>query len=68
MYHKIGETLVGCFLIFTVCFKANPDPPKNYTKNPQFLLNYYETLSKCGPHGNLILTKFRNEWGKIVDF
>ena len=39
-----------------------------YKKNPQFLLNHYETLSKCGPHEYLILTKFLNDWVKIVDF
>ena len=37
-------------------------------KNPQFLPNHYETLSKCGPHEYLILTKFPNDWVKIVDF
>ena len=36
-------------------------------KNSQFLPNHYETLSK-GTHENLILTKFRNDWVKIVDF
>ena len=31
---------------------ANPDSPKNMLllKNPQFLSNHYETLSKIGPH------------------
>ena len=37
-------------------------------KNLQFLLNHYETLSKYGTHEYLILTKFRNDWVRIVDF
>ena len=37
-------------------------------KNPQFLLNHYETLSKRGTHEDLTLTKFRNDGVKIVDF
>ena len=36
--------------------------------NPQFLPNHYEILSKCGTHEDLILTKFRNVWVKIVYF
>ena len=37
-------------------------------KNPQFLPNHNETLSNYGTHEYLILTKFRNDWIKIVDF
>ena len=37
-------------------------------KNPQFLPNHYETLSKLGTHGYPILAKFRYDWVKIVDF
>ena len=37
-------------------------------KNPQFLPNRDETLSKWGTHKYLILTKFRQNWVKIVDF
>ena len=37
-------------------------------KNPQFLPNHYKTWSKQGTHGYLILTKFRKDWVKIVDF
>ena len=37
-------------------------------KNPQFLPDHYETLSKEGTHENLILTKFRNDPVKIVNF
>ena len=37
-------------------------------KNPQFLPNHYEFLSKCGTNEYLILTKIRNDWVKIVDF
>ena len=50
--------------------EANPDLAKNMLllKNPQFLLNHYETLSKQGTHEDLTLTKFRNDWVKIVDF
>ena len=50
--------------------QANLDSGKNMLllKNPQFLTNHYETLSKCGTQGYLILTKFHNDWAKIVDF
>ena len=37
-------------------------------KNPQFLSDHYEILTKEGTHEYLILTKFRNDWVKIVDF
>ena len=37
-------------------------------KNPQFLPNHYETLTKGGTNEDLILTKFRNDRVKIVDF
>ena len=37
-------------------------------KNPQFYPNHSETLSKCGTHEYHILTKFRIDWVKIVDF
>ena len=37
-------------------------------KNPQFLPNHYEFLSKCGTNEYFILTKIRNDWVKIVDF
>ena len=37
-------------------------------KNPQFLSNHYENLSKCGINEYLSLTKIRNDWVKIVDF
>ena len=37
-------------------------------QNPQFLPNHYETLSKQGTHEYLVLTKFHNDWFKIVDF
>ena len=37
-------------------------------KNLQFLANNYETLTKEGTHENLILSKFRNDKVKIVDF
>ena len=39
-----------------------------FIENPQFLDNHYETLSKLGTHGYLILKKFRYDWIKIVDF
>ena len=44
--------------------------PKNMLllKNPQFSCNHYETWSKCGIYELLILTKFRNDCIKIVDF
>ena len=37
-------------------------------KNSQFLSDHYEILTKEGTHKDLILTKFRNDRGKIVDF
>ena len=37
-------------------------------KNPQFLSDHYEILIKEGTHEDLILTKFRNDMVKIVDF
>ena len=37
-------------------------------KNLQFLPDHYETLTKEGTHEDLILTKFRNDLVKIVDF
>ena len=49
---------------------ANVDFDKNMLllKNPQFLPDHYETLSKLGTHEYLIVSKFRNDWVKIVDF
>ena len=38
------------------------------SKNLQFLPNHNETLSKKGTHEYRILTKFHNDWVKIVDF
>ena len=37
-------------------------------KNSQFLSDRYEILAKEGTHEDLILTKFRNDRVKIVDF
>ena len=37
-------------------------------KNPQFLSDHYEILTKEGIHEFLILTRFRNDRLKIVDF
>ena len=37
-------------------------------KNPQFLSDHYEILTKEGTHKDLILTKFRNDPVKIVEF
>ena len=50
--------------------KGNLDFLKNMLllKNPQFLPNQYETLSKKGTCECLILTKFCNGRVKIVDF
>ena len=47
-----------------------PDLVKNMLLliNPQFLPDHYETLTKEGSHEDLILTKFRNNPVKIVDF
>ena len=36
-------------------------------KNPQFLFDHYEILTKEGTHEDLILTKFRNDRVKIED-
>ena len=57
------------FYIYSVA-QANLDSGKNMLllKNPQFLPNYYETLSKWSTLEYLILTKFHNDWVKIVDF
>ena len=47
-----------------------PDSVKNMLllKNLQFLPYHYEILTKEGTHEGLILTKFRNDRVKIVDF
>ena len=38
-------------------------------KNPQYLPDHFETLTKEGTHPeDFILTKFRNDLVKIVDF
>ena len=37
-------------------------------KIQQFLSDHYEILTKEGTHEDLILTKFRNDRVKIVDF
>ena len=37
-------------------------------KNPQFLYDHYEILTKEGTHEGHILTKFRNDQIKILDF
>ena len=37
-------------------------------KNPQFLPDHYEILTKEGTHYNLIWTKFCNDRVKIADF
>ena len=37
-------------------------------KNPQFLANQAETLAILPIHEMVILTKFHNDWMKIVDF
>ena len=51
-------------------FLEYPDLVKNILllKNPQFRPDHYETLTKGGTHEHLILTKFRNDRVKIVDF
>ena len=46
----------------------NSPKPHPLLKSPQFLCNHYETWSKLGTHGLFILTKFRNDSVKIVDF
>ena len=47
-----------------------PDSVKNMLllKNLQFWPDHYEILSKWGPHEYLLLSKFRNDRVKIVDF
>ena len=37
-------------------------------KNPQFLANQAQTLAIWPNHEMVILTKFHNNWTKIVDF
>ena len=55
---------------FTVCPTEIDTRPSNMflLKNPQFLPNYYETLSKLPTIELIILTKFYNDWVKTVDF
>ena len=50
--------------------KANLDSSKNMLllKNLQFVPSHCETLSLKGTHEYLIVTKFHNDWVKIVDF
>ena len=50
--------------------EANVDSPKNrfLLKNPQFLPNLCETLSKYDTRKYIIWAKFCNDWAKIVDF
>ena len=47
-----------------------PDSVRNMllSKNPQFLPDHYETLTKGGTHEDLIRTKLLNHRVKIVDF
>ena len=54
----------------TLWYQENQYFGKNMflVKNQKFLNNHYETLSKWGPYEYLILTKFRNDWIKIVHF
>ena len=62
--NKIGKT--DCTV-----WGSKIDPwPRNMLliKNPQFLPNYYETLSKLPTIELIILTKFYNDWVKTVDF
>ena len=61
----MSQTLV----IYTVS-QEFPDSVKNMLllKNPQFLPDLYEILTKEGTHESLILTKFRNDRIEIVDF
>ena len=58
-------------LVLTSIFHVkNPDSVKNIllSKNPQFLSDHYEMLTKEGTLEDLLLTKFRNDRVKIVDF
>ena len=50
--------------------EANLDSSQNMLllKNPRFLPNQSETLLKYSSLEYPILTKFRNDWVKIVDF
>ena len=50
--------------------KKNPDSLKNWplVKNPQFLSNPHETLSKWSTHEVNIFTKFHEDQTRIVDF
>ena len=58
------------YLIKYTVSQEFPDSVKNMllSKNPQFLPYHYEILIKEGTHEDLILTKFRNNRIKIVDF
>ena len=57
------------YIIYTVS-QEFLDSVKNMLllKNPQFLSDHYEILTKEIIHEVLILTKFRNDRVKIVDF
>ena len=50
--------------------KANANSSKNMLllKNPQFSPNHNETLTQICTDEYLIVSKFRNDWVKIVDF
>ena len=69
---KTGQTLFVILLKFLILRTVHQlrTPSKNMVllKNLQFSPNHYETLSKYGTHEYPILTKFRNDWVKIVDF
>ena len=64
--------------LFTFCYvsqlhpswknKHNQGHIETKGNNPLFVPNHSETLSKWSPHEYLILTKFCNNWVKIVDF
>ena len=55
---------------YTVWSSKIDHRPRNMLliKNPQFLPNFYDTLSKCPTHELVILAKCHKNWVKIVDF
>ena len=69
---RISEQLNGLYpnkkgAIYTVS-QEFPNSVKNMLllKNPQFLPDHYDILTKEGMHEDLILIKFRNDQIKIV--
>ena len=70
--YKISAGILYTILKFSIvpCLKVVSGLGQNMllSKNPQIFSDHYEILTKEGTLEDLILTKFRNDWVKIVDF